>query len=219
MENIKQNIKQNIKKKVTQKHMEYSTPCIKLSEKTTQSEQDKVYKYMNFFMKSAILSAEMSFCQRKKVGAVITRDNRIVVNSWNGTVSGEDNCCEEEHDSESLDEIAHVDNPEKFCEENGLILQSYKEFSTNLYEVIYKRPKLRTKKSVVHAEANAIAYAAKNGIKLKHATIYVTLSPCINCANLIIQAGISKVVFKEQYRDTSGIDHLMSHNIEVIKIN
>lgn len=56
---------------------------------------NKENKLNNFFMKSAELSATLSYCERKKVGAVLVKDSRIIVNSYNGTISGSENCCEE----------------------------------------------------------------------------------------------------------------------------
>lgn len=65
----------------------------------------------------------------------------------------------------------------------------------------------------VHAELNAIAFAAKEGIALKGSTIYCTLSPCEKCAEAIIQAGIINVVYDEEYRNTDGIYLLNQQNI------
>jgi len=62
----------------------------------------------------------------------------------------------------------------------------------------------------VHAEANAIAFAARNGIRMEGATLYTTLSPCIDCAKLLINSGVKKVVYAEQYRTTDGLDLLRS---------
>lgn len=73
-----------------------------------------------------------------------------------------------------------------------------------------------TKKDVLHAELNLICKCAKSGISLDGATIYVTLSPCIECAKMILQCGIKKVIFFEKYRIDDGIDFLKSNNIEVI---
>ena len=70
----------------------------------------------------------------------------------------------------------------------------------------------------IHAEMNAILFAAKNGTKTEGASIYVTCSPCKNCAKAIIQAGIKEVYFKERYRDASGIDVLRNANISVTQI-
>lgn len=69
----------------------------------------------------------------------------------------------------------------------------------------------------VHAEANAIAFAAKSGIKTKGATIYTTHSPCKACAQLIINAGIKVVLYLNKHRDTTGIDLLVQAKIEVIR--
>jgi dCMP deaminase len=65
----------------------------------------------------------------------------------------------------------------------------------------------------VHAEANAIAFAARKGIVLENATLFCTMSPCYACSKLIINAGIGLVYYKELYRDTSGVDLLHSVGI------
>ena len=67
----------------------------------------------------------------------------------------------------------------------------------------------------IHAEANAIAYSARNGIALEGTTIYCTHSPCLKCSELIIQAGIKEVVFIEYFRDAEGIQLLKANNINV----
>ena len=73
-----------------------------------------------------------------------------------------------------------------------------------------------TKPYVLHAEANAITKLARSNNNSEGATIYITASPCIECAKLIIQAGISRVVYGEQYRLTDGIDLLRRAGIEVV---
>lgn len=73
-----------------------------------------------------------------------------------------------------------------------------------------------TKPYVLHAEANAITKLARSNNNSEGATIYITASPCIECAKLIIQAGIRRVVYGEQYRLTDGIDLLRRAGIEVI---
>ena len=73
-----------------------------------------------------------------------------------------------------------------------------------------------TKPYVLHAEANAITKLARSNNNSDGATIYITASPCIECAKLIIQAGIRRVVYGEQYRLTDGIDLLKRAGIEVI---
>lgn len=67
----------------------------------------------------------------------------------------------------------------------------------------------------VHAEANIIAFCAKNGIATGGCTLWVTLSPCEKCAELIIQAGIKEVVYLENYRDYTGISKLMKNDIKI----
>lgn len=68
---------------------------------------------------------------------------------------------------------------------------------------------------VLHAEANAITKIARSGNNSQDSTLYVTDSPCIECAKLIVQAGIKRVVYKRAYRLTDGIDLLVKAGIEV----
>lgn len=76
-----------------------------------------------------------------------------------------------------------------------------------------------TKPYVLHAEANAITKLARSSNNSEGATLYVTASPCIECAKLIIQAGIKRVIYAEQYRLTDGIDLLRRAKIEVTYLN
>jgi dCMP deaminase len=76
----------------------------------------------------------------------------------------------------------------------------------------------QTKSYVLHAEANAITKVAKSGNSSLGATLYVTSSPCIECSKLIIQAGIKRVVFTENYRLEDGINLLKRANIDVEQI-
>ena len=164
----------------------------------------KFQKYERAMMETAFIWAEESYCKRKKVGAVISNQGRIVATGYNGTCSGADNSCEEQtnetcekcNGSGSID-VAHgqIDCPS--CLGTGKVH--------------------KTKNNVLHAEMNAISFAAKHGINTNGCTLYVTLSPCIICANLIIQAGIKEVVYREEYRITDGIEHLKSNNIKVRK--
>ncbi|SFE94238.1 deoxycytidylate deaminase [Thermophagus xiamenensis] len=77
----------------------------------------------------------------------------------------------------------------------------------------------KTKPYVLHAEANAITKVARSGNSSEGATLYVTSSPCIECAKLIIQAGIKRVVFSEKYRVEDGINLLKRANIEVVQVD
>ena len=71
---------------------------------------------------------------------------------------------------------------------------------------------------VLHAEANAILKVARSTQTCDNATLYITLSPCKECSKLIHQSGIKRVVYKNGYRDTSGIDFLVKAGIEVAQI-
>lgn len=75
-----------------------------------------------------------------------------------------------------------------------------------------------TKSYVLHAEANAITKVAQTGNSSKNATLYVTTSPCIECAKLIIQSGITRVVFSELYRLTDGVELLQRAGVECVHL-
>jgi dCMP deaminase len=74
--------------------------------------------------------------------------------------------------------------------------------------------KLITKPVVLHAESNALMKLAKSNNNSNGATIYLSISPCFDCSKLIVQAGISRVVYKEKYRDNSGLLLLEENNIK-----
>lgn len=76
----------------------------------------------------------------------------------------------------------------------------------------------RTHWYVLHAEANAILKLASSTQSAKDATLYITLSPCKECSKLILQAGISRLVYVDEYSDDSGIQFLRNHSIEIIQI-
>ena len=76
-----------------------------------------------------------------------------------------------------------------------------------------------TKPYVLHAEANAITKVAKSGNSSLGSTLYVTASPCLECSKLIIQAGIKRVVYKDEYRLTDGVDLLRRAGVEVEKVD
>jgi dCMP deaminase len=76
-----------------------------------------------------------------------------------------------------------------------------------------------TKNYVLHAEANALTKIAKSNNSSEGATIYTLVSPCIECAKLMIQSGIIRVVYSEDYRLGEGIELLKQANIEVVKLN
>ena len=126
------------------------------------------------YMRMALIWAENSYCERRKVGAILVKDQMIISDGYNGTPSGFPNHCEDDN-------------------------------NTSLPYVL-------------HAEANAITKVARSGNNSEGATLYVTDSPCIECAKLIIQAGIKRVVYYKEYRITDGIDLLRQAGVELEKI-
>lgn len=130
-------------------------------------------KYIGTYMRVARLFAEHSSAKRKKVGAVIVKDDRIISIGYNGMPAGWDNTCEEL-------------KPQSFPHEPALV----------------------TKPEVLHAESNAIAKLAKSTESGDGATMFVTCAPCLECAKLIYQAGITEVYYAEDYRSNDGINFL-----------
>ena len=76
-----------------------------------------------------------------------------------------------------------------------------------------------TRPYVPHAEANAITKVAKSGNSSSGATLYVTAAPCLECAKLIIQAGIRRVVYRDEYRLTDGVDLLRTAGVEIEQVD
>ena len=84
------------------------------------------------------------------------------------------------------------------------------------FENICEDENYKTKAYVLHAEANAITKVAKSNNSSEGSTLYVTCSPCVECAKLIIQSGIKRVVFGEQYRIMDGVELLMRAKIDIV---
>ena len=126
------------------------------------------------YLRMAKIWAENSYCQRRKVGALLVKDGMIISDGYNGTPSGFENVCEDE---------------------DGF-----------------------TKPYVLHAEANAITKVAQSNNSSRGATLYITSSPCMECSKLIIQAGIRRVVYHEQYRITDGLEILAKAGIEIVHL-
>lgn len=183
---------------------------------------------MRTFDKSYLDIAEVwsknSRARRAKVGAIIVKDNMIISDGFNGTPSGFENDCEEVAGCNKHKDIT----PGQKCAQEYLIPTStcISPSSSQLCKRIayYNFPDdcincphaiLKTKDYVLHAEANAITKLAKSGNSSDGATLYVTMSPCVECAKLIIQAGIKRVVYREKYRITDGIDLLERAGIKV----
>lgn len=126
------------------------------------------------YLRMSRIWSENSYCQRRKVGAILVKDSMIISDGFNGTPSGFENVCEDE---------------------NGV-----------------------TKPYVLHAEANAISKVARSNNSSDGATLYVTASPCLECAKLIIQAGIKRVVFNELYRIATGLELLERAGVECVHL-
>lgn len=144
-----------------------------MSKKNTY--ENKQNKLDSRYLRMANIWAENSYCNRRKVGALLVKDRMIISDGYNGTPSGFENVCEDE---------------------NG-----------------------KTKPYVLHAEANAITKVAQSNNSSKGATLYVTTSPCLECAKLIIQSGIKRIVFSEKYRLGDGLELLEKSNIEIVHLN
>ena len=134
------------------------------------TDSEKQRKLDERYLRMAKIWSENSYCQRRQVGSLVVKDNRIISDGYNGTPSGFENV----------------------CEENNV-----------------------TKPYVLHAEANAITKLARSHNSSDGATMYITASPCIECAKLIIQSGIKRVIYGEKYRLDEGINLLIRAGIEV----
>lgn len=137
--------------------------------------EDKELKKHVTYLKMASEWSNNSCCKRKKVGALIVKDNMIISDGYNGTPSGFPNDCEDA------------------------------EGDTQWY--------------VLHAEANAITKLAKSTQNSEGSTLYLTLSPCRDCCKLIIQSGIKRVIFKEEYRDLDGLKILREAGVSLLRID
>ncbi len=101
---------------------------------------------------------------------------------------------------------------------NEMIISDGYNGTPSGFENICEDENNQTKPYVLHAEANAITKIARSNNSSDGATMYVTAAPCIECAKLIIQAGVKRVVYSEQYRLRDGIELLERANIEVVLI-
>lgn len=143
--------------------------------------------FNDIFMELAVNLARRSHCVKRQVGAVLTKDTRIISIGYNGPPAGTHNCDEE-------------------WGEQGCPLDSKGSCSL-----------------AIHAEENAILYAAQNGASVEDATLYVTLSPCLPCARIIYSMKISKVIYLHSYAEykslpvDEGIAFLEKFNVQVEK--
>ena len=101
---------------------------------------------------------------------------------------------------------------------NGMIISDGFNGTPSGYPNVCENNDGKTFSFVIHAEANAISKLAGSSNSSKGATIYCTLSPCIECAKLIVQSGIKRVVYIEQFKRTEGLDLLNNVGVEVEQI-
>ena len=101
---------------------------------------------------------------------------------------------------------------------NKMIISDGYNGTPSGFENVCEDENEQTKPYVLHAEANAITKVAKSNNSSENATLYVTTSPCMECAKLIIQSGIKRVVYSEKYRIQDGLELLERANVELVYI-
>lgn len=149
-------------------------------------------KFIDAYMKTAEVFAELSSARRLHVGAIVVKDDRIISIGYNGMPSGWDNNCEYEEE----------------------VLQS--EFGKGSW--LEKTGQLKTRPEVLHAETNAIAKLAKSTESGDGATLFVTHAPCLDCAKLVYQTGINSVYYRNSYRSQEGLAFLEKAGVKVNKV-
>ena len=172
------------------------------------------------YMKMAKDLSELSYGIRNKVGAIIVNNGgQIIGQGYNGTPTGFSNICEYYTDEQG--NRIHSKEYYKLGERYNQYYDEDDEFHDISKEVKAGNIKaiMHTKHEVLHAETNAISKCAKFHSSTENSTIYVTLSPCFDCAKFIIQAGIKRVVYEDIYRDTDGLDLLTKVGIVCDKID
>lgn len=145
-------------------------------------------------MGTARLWQDRSTCSRNEVGVVIALEGRIIATGYNGAPAG----------------MPHCDHTCP-CQDGFRLAKSIEDTMLTHTDQCPLKPCKRA----VHAEANAIAFSARHGLSTAGATLYTTLSPCYPCSQLIVNAGLVRVVFDRTYRDMSGIELLQTAGIEV----
>ena len=174
------------------------------------------------FMQIACALAQLGTCDRKHVGAVIVRDGRCISWGFNGAPPGAPHCSENGHgwgykhppESGKVDMYELNDaalNAIKLADRPDLIPWDYAG------EIAWCTDHFGCR-NATHAEANALAFAAKQGISTAGGELFVTVSPCDTCSRLLIAAGIRRVYFMEEYRDLAGVELLRTAGISCVSI-
>ena len=163
------------------------------------------------YMNIAQNVAELSYAERRKVGCIIVKDEQIVSFGYNGTPKGFDNSCEHTHVDIVEVDGGYAKNPEacKALEDDGYYCSN---------DGVCGKTEYTTKREVLHAESNALTKIAKSTMTSEGADLYTTTAPCFECSKLIVQSGIKKVYYSEEYRQMDGVELLKAAKIEVTKI-
>ena len=160
-------------------------------------------KFVKLYMDWAKRTAQLSHARRLQVGSVIVKDDSVISYGYNGMPAGWENNCE----------YKDYDLSKDF---NGNYFPDPKNYYP--FEDEKGRYGLKTKPEVLHAESNAIAKLAKSLNSGSGADLFVTHSPCLDCAKLIYQSGISRVWYSANYRDDAGIKFLKKSGVEVTQV-
>jgi dCMP deaminase len=169
-------------------------------------------RFKQAYMDVAARFAELSHARRLHVGAIVVKQDRIISIGYNGMPAGWDNNCEYK-DYMSRDAGGWLD-PDEIYERWPF---EEEDFDPDIGYA--RRYALKTKPEVLHAESNAIAKLAKSNDCGDGADIFITHAPCIECAKLIYQSGISRVYYGENYRDDAGIEFLKKSGVEIEKLD
>jgi dCMP deaminase len=167
-------------------------------------------KFIDLYMDWAKRTAQLSHARRLQVGAVVVKDDSVISYGYNGMPAGWDNDCENVEWCSAGGWLSAEEIEEGWPYEG-----TYLDTDGNEMQGRYR---LKTKPEVLHAESNAIAKLAKSNNSGVGADLFVTHSPCLDCAKLIYQSGIRCVYFNQNYRDDSGVKFLEKSGVAVTQI-
>lgn len=161
----------------------------------------------------------LSTCDRAAVGAVIVRDGRCVTWGFNGAPPGLPHCSENGHGWGTVDKQPEMATLKELIpgwpEIAGLSDQELLMMPWDWKGGVEYLASKRGCRNATHAESNALAYAARQGISTEGGTLYVSISPCLDCARLLVAAGISRTVASKAYRETAGVELLREAGVIV----
>jgi dCMP deaminase len=165
-------------------------------------------KYIDLYMDWAGRTAQLSHARRLQVGAVIVKDDSVISYGYNGMPAGWDNDCEDKVWDKGAGGWL---DPDEFDAK-----YPYEGWHEGAQRNV--RYGLKTKPEVLHAESNAVAKLAKSNNSGNGADLFVTHMPCLNCAKLIYQSGVSRVWYGANYRDDAGVKFLEKSGVEVTQV-